>query len=136
VKRLLTLILALLLSCSTSFSLLALGTADDESVPPWIMQSHTMQDSYLIFDRQKQNTLFEKDSDRIRPEPLSLNLLLLLVVTERLDSNIQLTVSQDSANLSLQENIMGIRLKAGQRYPWSISSTVWVFITPKPSSMS
>lgn len=116
-KRLWTLVLALLLSCSTSFSLFALGKADDESVPPWIMQSHTMQDSYYIFDRQKQNTLFEKDSARVRPEPLSRNLLLLLVVTDRLDSNIQLTVSQDSADLSLQENIMGIRLKAGQRYP-------------------
>lgn len=88
------------------------------SVPhnPWQLNFKSNHDNYYVIDLNKNSTLFAQNAEEEIPAHLAQNLLLALLVVERLDPNLSLTVSQENQVLSKLENIYTVRLEAGKRY--------------------
>lgn len=82
----------------------------------WTLDYTTEFDNYYVFDNLNKSQLYKKNELIEREDPLALNILISLLAIETLDINTPITISNETAMKSAQENLSNIILNAGSKY--------------------
>ena len=82
----------------------------------WTLDYTTEFDNYYVFDNLNRSQLYKKNELIEREDPLALNILISLLAIETLEINTPITISNETAMKSAQENLSNIILNAGSKY--------------------
>ncbi len=82
----------------------------------WTLDYKTEFENYYVFDNLNRSKLYKKNELVEREDPLALNILISLLAIETLDINSSITISNETATKSANENISNVILNAGSKY--------------------
>lgn len=82
----------------------------------WTLDYKTEFENYYVFDNLNRSKLYKKNELVEREDPLALNILISLLAIETLDISSSITISNETATKSANENISNVILNAGSKY--------------------